>query len=384
MNRIIVLTLICTLLIPSVVFADESLTDKLTEGVKEIVQNSADDLEDIVDMVGDIVKYTVEKFSDIKESDWFTQTVSKLVGLGIIDGYPDGTFKPQGNINTDAFIKMTVTALGHEIENGEDYWAENYIEKAKEIGLLENGEFSDYTKPINRAEIARIIVRAMDEDYPIDMDEYITMITDYDSIPNGFKDYVLKAYVKGIVTGYPDGSFGYDKNATRAEASTMLMRMLDEGERKVPEKEEIAKRTTELTEEDIKRLKSYECYKLTGDGKVSKNYKSFEVMYEEEKDECEGIYKAFHPMKYRDFHDNSIYINAEVKFISSPELVYQTPYLDNAIRGITQIKYKTNKNPYNLKDNQWYECDTEYYFRLTTDKHYIRQFKHLSKWKHIE
>ncbi|WP_459195658.1 S-layer homology domain-containing protein [Wukongibacter baidiensis] len=369
---VMVISLAASTILP--VFAEESAIDNSTDGSKGL------------ETVEELVKYTIDKFSDIEQSDWFVRTVAKLVRKGIINGYLDGTFRPQDSINADAFIKMTVVALKHEVKNGEGYWAQTYIDKAKEIGIVKDGEFSNFTREINRGEIARIIVRAMNEIYSDDIEEYIGLIGDYNSIPDGVQDYVLKAYVKGIITGYRDTTFKAENKATRAEASTILIRMLDESERKIPEKpsNEIFKRTTKLIEEDIKRLQSYECYKLTGDGKISPTYKSFEDMYSEDKSECEAIYKYFHPTKYKDYHDKPIYTNADVKFISSPKLIYTTTTLDNAIRGVVQIRYKTEDNPYNLKPSQWYECDAEYYYLYTTDKEYISKFQHLSKWKLVE
>ena len=377
-----------------VVFAEESLTDKLTDGVKSLIRNNAENLETIVDMVGDIVKYTVEKFSDVKESDWFTQTVSKLVGLGIIDGYPDGTFKPEGSINTDAFIKMTVTALGHNLENGENYWAEPYMEKAKEIDLIETGEISDSTRPINRAEIARIIVRAMDEDFPGDIENYITEIKDYDSIPDGFKEYVLKAYVKGIVTGYPDGSFGYDKNATRAEASTMLIRMLDEEERKLPKIEEIVERVEEITEEDIKRLQKYEVYNITKYFDSNKNewvtgvdpdFISFDDESEFTRKRRNNFIKLFkvNNITYKD--GTKVYTNNEdLEFLTEPNLIYIDPIGRYVIRGILNIKTSQKSNPWNISSNKWYVVDVEYKYKLTTDGDYLKEVNYLSKFKKVK
>jgi len=51
-------------------------------------------------------------YNDISETDWFFGTVMTLSGMGIVDGYPGGDFRPGGTINADAFIKMVVTALG--------------------------------------------------------------------------------------------------------------------------------------------------------------------------------------------------------------------------------------------------------------------------------
>lgn len=394
MKRTLLLIIVMLLIGTIPAFAQPSVKDTLKEGINNIIDNNSPTLKEVVGKIDEIVEYTIGKFSDIKETDWFTQTVSKLVGLGVIDGYEDGTFRPQGNIQTDAFIKMTVVALGYDLENGEDYWASAYIEKAKDLELIEEGEFSDYKRQINRGEIARIIVRAIDESYSDDIKEYRELISDYNSIPDGFKDYVLKAYAKGIITGYPDGTFRAENKATRAEASTMLIRMLDESERKVPDKLEIQKRTTELTEEDIERLQSYEVYKLTLDGKVSQNYQSFEDKYKNNRNDCEYVLNNFYPSKFKveyfdtkkgeEVSEQPPYQRAESNWISSPKLVYDDPVNDSVIRGIIQIKYTSDSNPYGLKANTWYEADAEYFIRFTTDGNYMRKFEHLSEFKEVK
>ncbi len=174
------------------------------------------------------------RLTDI-ETHWAKETITQLIDLGVINGYEDGIFKPENTVQVDEFIKMTVTSLGHTLENGTPYWATTYIDKAKELGLVENGEFINYLRSITRAEMARIIVRALDQEYPDNLDEYKSLITDYTSIEDKYKDYITKAYAKGIITGYEDGSFKGDQNATRAESATMIVRMLDEEKRSVPE-----------------------------------------------------------------------------------------------------------------------------------------------------
>lgn len=175
-------------------------------------------------------------FGDVKETDWFYESVMTLSGAGIINGYPSGDFHPDGTINADAFIKMAVTALGYTgLVNGPEYWASTYIDKARELGLVIDGEFSSYTRPICRNEMARIVIRALDEEYPDNLPAYKSLITDYASIHPGYRDYAVKAYCKGILTGYTDGSFRGENTATRAEAATIIHRLIDPSVRKVPQ-----------------------------------------------------------------------------------------------------------------------------------------------------
>lgn len=179
-------------------------------------------------------------FKDINTKDWFVDQVSKLVGSGAIDGYPDGTFKPTNTISRSEFTKILVSVLGHkDVPKTTNHWASGYIAKAEEIGLINKGEFKDMDKTITRNEMAKMCANSLDylgESHVSDRDSYKGLIKDYTKIPSTYQDYVLKSYTKWIITGYPDGTFGGDKSLTRAEASTVIVRVIDKSERRVPEK----------------------------------------------------------------------------------------------------------------------------------------------------
>jgi len=185
-------------------------------------------------------------FFDVKETDWFYNTVSKLVEKGHVAGYTDGTFRPQNNITVSEFTKILVSALDYKISPVKGrYWAEGYINKAGETGIIKDGEFDDYERYITRGEMARMIVRAgmvasaeekgISLDIPENYREYVSLITDYSDIEPDLQEIALKVFTSGIMTGLPDGSLGFDKNATRAEASTIIIRFLEKDQRKVPE-----------------------------------------------------------------------------------------------------------------------------------------------------
>ncbi len=99
------------------------------------------------------------EFSDVKEGDWFYRSVSTLTKEGYLSGYADNTFKPQSKIKVSEFTKILMRVIGYELEEPEKgYWATNYINKAKEIGIILDKEFDDYDRYITRGEIARMIV----------------------------------------------------------------------------------------------------------------------------------------------------------------------------------------------------------------------------------
>ena len=88
--------------------------------------------------------------------------------------------------------------------------------------------------PCNRGEMAKVITRAVEylkEDSVADTSTYITKLKDYNRMKEEYKPYVLQAYAKGILSGYDDGTFRDDGLLTRAEASSVLVRLIDKKER---------------------------------------------------------------------------------------------------------------------------------------------------------
>ncbi len=172
------------------------------------------------------------ELGDIKPTDWFYSDVMTLSSKGIISGYDDGTFKPDKEVNADEFITMVVKALGYiNMKEDMNYWAQPFIKKAEDIGLIESGEFSGYNQVLTREEMTIIIVRSINESFPEDLSKYKDSIKDFDSIDSKFQDYVLKAYAKGIISGYTDGEFKPKNTTTRAQAATVITRILDSSQR---------------------------------------------------------------------------------------------------------------------------------------------------------
>lgn len=230
-KKAISLILIICLLFASVgVFADgnDTKTDKnLTQEILNTLKQG----------LGALTEVLVKRFSDL-EGHWALDYIAALMDKGSINGYTDGTFRPNGNITRAEAVKLLITSLGTDPGNAdstEGHWATRYMVEAQKRKYILNDELSNWDKPITRGELARLIIRAIDEDYIDNIDEYSRQIKDFKEINKEIKDYVLKAYVKGIIAGYTDGTFKADNNVTRAETSTMLVRFLDPEKRKVPE-----------------------------------------------------------------------------------------------------------------------------------------------------
>ena len=189
-------------------------------------------------------------FPDVPQSAWYIGDLQYILkdSRQIFAGYPDGTFKPNDTLTADMYIKLIVTVMGHKVENGKDYWASTYIQKAIEEGYVDpmadswftrkypDDQYYGYKQPIRRVDMAQVTGRALDK--LTDDSEYrdplavCELIKDYKEIYVGCKSNVVKCYDLGILTGFPDGEFKPSNELTRAEAVAVIRRLIDKSARK--------------------------------------------------------------------------------------------------------------------------------------------------------
>ncbi len=119
-------------------------------------------------------------YSDVSADDWYNNAVSTLTNAGVLDGYEDGTFKPNGNITRAEFATITArffeaTYDGENLfPDIEGHWAQDYINEAANAGIV-NGYEDGTFRPqqyITRAEavtmVNRTIERHPDADHLLD------------------------------------------------------------------------------------------------------------------------------------------------------------------------------------------------------------------------
>ena len=84
--------------------------------------------------------------SDVKAGDWYNTEVCTLIKAGLINGYPDGTFRPNANVTRAEFSAMiarlfSVSYVGNNtFEDANGHWAENYINILAKLGILKGDE----------------------------------------------------------------------------------------------------------------------------------------------------------------------------------------------------------------------------------------------------
>lgn len=114
---------------------------------------------------------SAKSFTDVEAGDWFYKAVTYLADVGIISGYPDGSFRPGNTITRSEFTAMVVQYMG----------------------LSTDG------------------------------------VSDFPDVPSGYwaTGFIAAAKSAGIITGYPGGIFAPENNVTRAETVTILNHMME-------------------------------------------------------------------------------------------------------------------------------------------------------------
>lgn len=90
-------------------------------------------------------------FPDISIGDWYCPYIEKAKSMGILSGYPDGTFKPSNTLNKVENLKILLNANGFESTNvtviaspyadvSKSEWYAPYVEFAKDTNLVDDSE----------------------------------------------------------------------------------------------------------------------------------------------------------------------------------------------------------------------------------------------------
>lgn len=172
-------------------------------------------------------------FKDLSTNHWAYEYIMYLTSKNVINGYKDGTFKPNGTVTNAEFIKLVIMAALpdwidiNDAESNLNHWAGPYVWIAERYGVITSGsiDLSNIDKPITRIEMARIITRAdlLMRGNSLSTNEKVKF-KDVLSLNNDDLLYLRHACSKNLITGYSDNTFKPYNNMTRAEAATMIYR----------------------------------------------------------------------------------------------------------------------------------------------------------------
>ncbi len=184
------------------------------------------------------------------EGHWAEEYGQRLMKLGIMNGYEDGTFKLNGTITRAEFTKLLVTLRYGNYQTYTDEifedvpssaWYYNYVCTAFEEKILEEqmGESFRPTDLITREEMVVMITKSLD------LSGGRASFSDVNSKNEHYQE-ICAAVNSGIITGYEDGTFKPDNTATRGETAAMVCRILNH----ITDKELVAEPNPEVELEE--------------------------------------------------------------------------------------------------------------------------------------
>lgn len=184
-----------------------------------------------------------QQYRDVTDDHWAKASIETCSQRTWFNGYPDGTFRPEGLITREEAAKVFAVAMGLEIETDpavtytdtEGNWASAYIEATKPLSPnVANLQGTSSFRPkqtITREETIYALViawgygsKAKNADLSV-----LNMFSDTSSISAGVKPYMAVGVSEGLVSGLPDGTIAAQKGLTRAEFATLLARALSHG-----------------------------------------------------------------------------------------------------------------------------------------------------------
>ena len=205
------------------------------------------------------LSFAATTFSDI-EGHWAKTVVEEMAVKGVLNGFEDGTFRPDESVTREQFAKILVETLkiaGNTtnikfVDIEEDRWSKDYIYRASRYltGYENNGKyFFRPTESSVREDVAVAVVQA--EGLQNEKPDYtlLNKFSDSGEISEGIKKYVAIAVKNEIMRG-KEGRFDPQGNLTRAEVSQLMYNVF----------QKIA----------IGELESFSIGDVNGDGKITK------------------------------------------------------------------------------------------------------------------
>lgn len=166
-------------------------------------------------------------YSDI-QSHWAKDTILWATSLGIVNGFPDGTFKPNQSVSEAQFLAMLLRVYDPELQSAEqEHWSSPYYQLALELNYPINADLATSTASITRSDVAELITATQGENY---------------SGNNAIKYVLAHQLANGRTNEKTVLDFHGSSFLTRAEAVTLIKNVAEYG------KETLAARPAEASD----------------------------------------------------------------------------------------------------------------------------------------
>jgi len=171
------------------------------------------------------------------EQHWAREQVSSAYSWGLINGYPNGDFNPDGVISgTEGVLMMSRLMNCLNVEESQadpetsidlnlvPEWAREQIQEESALRIAAQSQCYGEAQ-LNRMQFAVMLAKALGVE-PEEVTEDTIVFLDQSEIPQEDLGYISALRTLGIIQG-TDGCFCADQTVTRAEAAAMLTRILE-------------------------------------------------------------------------------------------------------------------------------------------------------------
>ncbi|MRZ30297.1 DUF5011 domain-containing protein, partial [Paeniclostridium sordellii] len=181
-----------------------------------------------------IYAYANPNLNDISQH-WAKKEINQFISSGYVNGYEDGTFRPDNSITRAEFVKLVNKYFGFNNKenikfsdiNAND-WYYNDVCIASKSGYINGYEDKTFkpNKTITREEVSKILVSIKNQQDNVY--DKLNKYPDKNKVSNWAKPYVEGAIEQGYLKGNDLGLLNPTNNITRAESITILSRVSKE------------------------------------------------------------------------------------------------------------------------------------------------------------
>ena len=171
---------------------------------------------------------TAKEFSDVVSTDWYYSNVADAAALGIIQGNPDGTFNPNGNLSVAEALTLASRVNAIFFNRTEDlnsdsksnvHWADGILNYAEKNGIVSEGYSDNLDNVCTRVQMADMFAKSVPTDN-------FTEINSMDLAPSQtVSEAIATLFKAGVLVGDSSG-FRENDSVTRAESAAIINRVV--------------------------------------------------------------------------------------------------------------------------------------------------------------
>ncbi|MEH1869502.1 MAG: S-layer homology domain-containing protein [Nostoc sp.] len=176
-------------------------------------------------------------FSDVSVNYWARNFITKLARMEILEGFPDGTFRPDAPVTRAQFAAMLQKAFAKgkirqaiafkDVSNR--YWAYNAISEVYQMGFLNSVVGKDFnpSQKLSRLDVLVALAQRLNYQATGSTDTILSVYSDANTIRPEYRSLIAALTQRGIVVNYPNVNLlNAEQVATRSEVSALIYQAL--------------------------------------------------------------------------------------------------------------------------------------------------------------